>query len=164
MRAKHGTLECNSSLFSGAPRRDSRTTGAPGPAYGTYSVRNIYEDIPPPNPNPFTNSGVKVGQVRWRFFSAIVYICIYSLLLTNWGGQLLLQGGRLGGPPGHTCLEKNFGLKMTLFFSARALRARASLTQFQPPLCFTRIKRVRESILPSSQCNFRSSVHHYIES
>ena len=67
MRAKHGTLECNFSLFSGAPRRDSRTTGAAVPAYDTYSVMNIYEDIPPPNPNPITNSGVKVGQVRAAF-------------------------------------------------------------------------------------------------
>ena len=76
MRAKHGPLECNFSLFSGAPRRDSRTTGAPGPAYGTYSVRNIYEEIPPPNSNSFTNSSVKVGQVRadFFFFAIVLYI------------------------------------------------------------------------------------------
>ena len=81
MRAKHGPLECNFSLFSGPPRRNNRTTGAPGPAYGTYSVRNIYEDIPPSNPNPFTNSGIKVGQVRAAFFiSAIVYL-IYLIYL-----------------------------------------------------------------------------------
>ena len=69
------TLECEFSRFSGAPRRDSRTTGAPGPAYGTYLVMNIYEDIPPPNPNPFTNSGIKVGQIRWRFFFLAI-VCI----------------------------------------------------------------------------------------
>ena len=62
------TLLCEFSQFSGPPRRDSRTTGAPGPAYGTYLVMNIYEDIPPPNPNPFTNSGTKVDQVRADYF------------------------------------------------------------------------------------------------
>ena len=68
-------LECEFSRFSGPPRRNGRTAGAPWPAYGTYSVRNTHEEIPPPNSNPFTNSGVKVapsGQAI--FFSAIVYI------------------------------------------------------------------------------------------
>ena len=76
-------LESEFSRFSGLPRRDSRTTGAPGPAYGTYLVMNIYEETPPPNSNPFTNSGIKVGQVRADFLFAIVlsiYIHIYIYL------------------------------------------------------------------------------------
>ena len=81
MIVKTYNLECTFSRFSGAPRRNSRTTGAPGPARGTYSVRNIYGETPPtPNSNPFTNSGVKVGQVRAAFFifAVVLYIHVYT--------------------------------------------------------------------------------------